>query len=166
MIFNPLRKKPNVFVFTGSEGGGMNMNSYCGLANDPLGKTFLSRYLFFRLLLQKKPVMVLNPGGFAYFYCDSGVFLLREIIAEHFFLTGEDNESARSITILIDAGAVPDHPRRIPLAEGLHEKLGPTMIFFSSPQLSHCSKKLAESLPSHHSIHVMNPWTGFELELL
>ena len=88
------------------------------------------------------------------------------------FLTDDENQSAKGITILIDANAVedpytvPPPPRSIPFVPGLGDELGPTIVYFSSPNLRYCKKKLNESLMAHHAIYIMNPWTGFELELL
>ena len=124
-------------------------------ASHIIGKTYFSYYLTYRLLLKAKPVIIWHQND-ATLYCGAGVFTLQHnMIQRNRFLSADKNPSAKSMTILIDASAMPDQPRMVPIGAGLGDKLGPTIIFSSSPKLHACQKMLDESLPSKSRTHIL-----------
>ena len=91
-----------------------------------------------------------------------------EQLADPDFISDSSDEFIRSLFVLIDANANDRQKdqRVIPLITSVRRKrLGPKIIYTSSPRLRNVFKNVDEHLDKYE-VHIMNPWTGFELELL
>ena len=126
-----------------------------------IGKTRFRDFLLRKLLRDGKTVITYRekPTQIILF-CEAGVFEIAEHdFSQEHFLT---NESSKDITILIDAD---DKVPEIPLLNLVHVVFNPTMVYCTSPKIGDNMKSLAQS-EMRKLVFVMNPWTGFELEIM
>ena len=167
-ISKATKETSKLIVVTGSRGEGIPVYSLLDYQLSWSGKTEFLKYLRNKLLLQKKPVIWFRFPAVSFFFCASGVYELDESqITSLGFLDAANNKSARGITILIDAKQVKESgPPCVPLIYAVQNKLGPTIIYCTSPKLRETERVMEQSLLNHNITYIMNPWTGFELELL